>query len=248
MKSRIGTSNLVFVRFYSVKAVAFVLALSLIGLMPQTAFASNACISDPAGVACVTAKANSLQVVVNKTRALNPKNYYPNDLVKIPKFNPYGRIIRKSVSKAIVAMGVQMKHDKKGTLVVQSGFRSFASQTKIHNSKVKALGKVKGENLAARPGYSEHQTGLAVDFGAAGVSTLQISFAKSKAGIWLAANAHRYGFVLRYPKGKTGITGYQFEPWHFRFVGVTVATQMFNQKIATLEEYYGLPAAPRYLN
>jgi D-alanyl-D-alanine carboxypeptidase len=102
--------------------------------------------------------------------------------------------------------------------------------------------------LAARPGYSEHQTGLAVDFAARGVSTLQVSFAKTKAGIWLAANAYRYGFVLRYPSGKTAITGYSFEPWHFRYVGVEVATAMHDQNIQTLEEFYALPAAPSYLN
>jgi D-alanyl-D-alanine carboxypeptidase len=199
-------------------------------------------------VDCLTSKVSSLQVVVNKTRPLNPKTYYPSDLVKVPQFNPLGRLVRKPVSDAIVAMGKQMKLDKQGSLVVQSGFRSFTSQTTIHNAKVKALGKVKGENLAARPGYSEHQTGLAVDFSAAGVSTLQISFAKTKAGIWLAANAYKYGFVLRYPKDKTPITGYQYEPWHFRFVGVTVARSMHDQHISTLEEFYGYPAAPGYLN
>ena len=72
--------------------------------------------------------------------------------------------------------------------------------------------------------------------------------AKTKAGIWLAANAYRYGFVLRYPSGKTSITGYSFEPWHFRYVGIDVATAMHDQNIQTLEEFYGLPAAPGYLN
>jgi D-alanyl-D-alanine carboxypeptidase len=89
---------------------------------------------------------------------------------------------------------------------------------------------------------------LAVDFGAQGVSTLQVSFAKTKAGIWLAANSYKYGFVLRYPFGKTKITGYSFEPWHFRFVGVATATEMHDQGISTLEEFYALPAAPNYLN
>ena len=111
-----------------------------------------------------------------------------------------------------------------------------------------SIGKVAGEKLAARPGHSEHQTGLAVDFAAKGVSTLTTSFAKTKAGIWLAANAWKYGFILRYPKGKTAVTGYQFEPWHFRYVGVRTATDMHDRNILTLEEYYSLPAAPNYLN
>ena len=246
MKSRIRISNLRFARFYSVKAIALALALSLIAFAPQSASAVTNCPSTMGTVECITSKANSLQVVVNKTRPLNPKTYYPSDLVKVPQFNPLGRLVRKQVSGAIIAMGKQMKLDKKGTLIVQSGFRSYSSQKTIHAAKVRALGKVKGENLAARPGYSEHQTGLSVDFAAAGVSTLQVSFAKTKAGIWLAANAYKYGFVLRYPKGKTAITGYQFEPWHFRFVGVAVATSMHDQQISTLEEFYALPAAPGY--
>lgn len=248
MKSRIRVTNPGIARHYSVKVFTFALALSLISVAPQSASALGVCTIDPNSVACITTKGDSLQVVVNKTRPLNPKTYYPSDLVKVPQFNPLGRLVRKQVSDAIVRMGKQMKLDKQGTLVVQSGFRSFASQTKIHDAKVRALGKVKGENLAARPGYSEHQTGLAVDFAAAGVSTLQISFSKTKAGIWLAANAYKYGFVLRYPKGKTTITGYQFEPWHFRFVGVTVARAIHNSGVSTLEEYYHLPAAPAYLN
>jgi D-alanyl-D-alanine carboxypeptidase len=202
----------------------------------------------PQSVGCITAKGSSLQVVVNKTRPLNPRTYRPSDLVRVPQFNPLGRILRKNVSSAVVRMGIQMKADGKGTLVVQDGFRGYSSQKTVHDAKVRAIGKIKGEKWVARPGYSEHQTGLAVDLAAAGVSTLHISFSKTKAGIWLAANAYKYGFVLRYPKGKTAITGYRFEPWHFRYVGVEVATDMHEKKVLTLEEYYGLPAAPRYLD
>jgi len=70
----------------------------------------------------------------------------------------------------------------------------------------------------------------------------------STAGNWLSRNCYKYGFIVRYPYGKTKITGYTYEPWHFRFVGVEVATAMYKQKISTLEEYYSLPAAPGYLN
>lgn len=241
-------ANRVVASFISVRAVALALVLSLLSVGAPPASALNVCTIEPTGVACITSKADSLQVVVNKTRPLSPKSYYPRELVRIPKYNPLGRIVRKDVSAAIVKLGNQMKADGKGTLVVQSGFRSYASQTKIHDSKVSALGKAKGERLAARPGYSEHQTGLAVDFAAQGVSTLEISFAKTKAGIWLAANAYKYGFVLRYPYGKTKITGYSYEPWHFRYVGVETATAMYDQAISTLEEFYALPAAPNYLN
>lgn len=224
-------------RFYSVRAIALVLALSLTALSTVSASALEPI--DTAG---------SYQVVVNKTRPLNPVTYRATDFVKVPKYNPYGRILRSEVSASVVRLGNAMKASGKGTLIVQSGYRSYASQKTIHKAKVRALGKVRGEKLAARPGYSEHQTGLAVDFAARGVSTLKLSFARTKAGIWLAANAYSFGFVLRYPSGKTEVTGYSFEPWHFRYVGVDVATAMHDQGITTLEEYYNLPAAPSYLN
>lgn len=230
------------------KAITFAIVFSLASLGSLPAHAVSACASDPSSISCITKNPKSFQVVVNKISPISPKNYYPAGLVKVPKFNPFQRIVRKEVSAAIVKLGNQMKADGKGTLIVQSGFRSFASQTSIHSAKVRAIGKVKAEKLAARPGYSEHQTGLAVDFAASGVSTLQISFAKTKAGIWLAANAYRYGFIMRYPSGKTAVTGYSFEPWHFRFVGVKLATAMRDQNISTLEEFYQLPAAPKYLN
>lgn len=237
MKARNLKSNQSVARIYSVKAIALVLALSLSALTSVGASAVESIDT-----------ASSYQVVVNKTRPLRPVTYRPSDLVKVPRYNPYARIVRREVSAAIVLLGNDMKAAGQGTLIVQSGYRSYSSQTTIHRAKVRALGKVRGEKLAARPGYSEHQTGLAVDFAARGVSTLQVSFAKTKAGIWLAANAYRYGFVLRYPSGKTAITGYSFEPWHFRYVGVEVATAMHDQSVATLEEFNSLPAAPNYLN
>ena len=234
-------------RSISVRVVTLALTLSLISVGSIPATALEVCDVDPKSVACITGKPSSTNVVVNKIRPL-PKSYYPANLVRVPKFNPLGRIVKKEVSTAIVKLGNQMKAEGKGTLFVQSGFRSYSSQSRIHSSKVSAIGKTRGERLVARPGHSEHQTGLAVDFGAQGVSTLTVSFAKTKAGIWLAANAYKYGFILRYPSGKTSITGYSYEPWHFRYVGVETSTAMHNQGIATLEEFYGLPAAPKYLN
>jgi len=85
---------------------------------------------------------DSLQVIVNKAHPLVPKNYYPRELVRVAKYNPYGRIARKDVAAAIVKLGNQMQADKKGVLIVQSGFRSFALQTKLHAAKVSAIGKL----------------------------------------------------------------------------------------------------------
>lgn len=185
--------------------------------------------------------AKSLQVVVNKMRALNPVDYFPRGKVLIgyswvakPAAEAYGQL-----KSAVTAK-------KLGTLCVNSGYRSFASQTAIHRSKVRLLGKTAGEKLAARPGHSEHQTGLAID-----VSTTQLgcrigSFGASRASKWISENAWQYGFIVRYPNGKTAITGYVWEPWHLRFVGVELATEMKSKKISTLEEFFALPAAPKY--
>lgn len=218
--------------FITLKVLILGITLSLI-----TVNSSGAMATDP----------SNYQIVVNKRTPLSPLSYRPTDLVTVSKYNPYGRILRREVAAKVIAMGNAMKAAGKGKLIVQSGYRSYSSQKSILKAKTIAIGKTKALLLVAKPGFSEHQTGLAVDFAAYGVSTLTTSFAKTKAGIWLAANAYQYGFVLRYPKGKTAITGYNFEPWHFRYVGIPVATEMHDQGIQTLEEFYGLPAAPDYI-
>lgn len=185
--------------------------------------------------------AKSLQVVVNKQRPLNPVEYLPRGKVLIGY-----SYVAKPAADAYFLLKAAVSKAKLGTLCINSGYRSFNSQTLIHDAKVALLGKTAGEKLAARPGYSEHQTGLAMD-----VSTTQLgcrigSFGASKASKWIAANAWQYGFVVRYPNGKTAITGYVWEPWHLRFVGLELAADMKAKNMATLEEYFALPAAPKY--
>jgi D-alanyl-D-alanine carboxypeptidase len=185
--------------------------------------------------------AKSLQVVVNKKRPLNPVEYFPRGKVQIGY-----SWVAKPAADAYVLLKAAVTKAKLGTLCINSGYRSFGSQTLIHDAKVALLGKTAGEKLAARPGYSEHQTGLAMD-----ISTTQLgcrigAFGASRASVWIAANAWQYGFVVRYPNGKTPITGYVWEPWHLRFVGLELAADMKAKNIATLEEYFALPAAPRY--
>jgi D-alanyl-D-alanine carboxypeptidase len=185
--------------------------------------------------------ANSLWVVANKQRPLNPITYKP----ALGYFK--GVALAKVTATALTQMAAGMAKDKAGTLLLNSGYRSYDTQKIVHARQVANLGLKAGEALAARPGYSEHQTGLAADVSASGQGcVIQVCFAKTKAGKWLAANAWQYGFILRYPDGQTKITGYQFEPWHFRFVGVQLATEMKSQNITTLEKFWQLPAAPAY--
>lgn len=115
-----------------------------------------------------------------------------------------------------------------------SGFRSYSRQNTIYNNYVKRDGQAQADTYSAKPGHSEHQTGLAFDVGA-----LDGNYGETPEGQWLAQNAHTYGFIIRYPKDKTHITGYMYEPWHIRYVGIEHATNIYSQNI-TLEEYLGV--------
>lgn len=190
-------------------------------------------------------------VVVNKLRPLNPIDYTPK--VITPPFrhpathNPHALRLTKEAGVAFVKLAQGAKDAGAGYLFLQSGYRSYSTQKAVHARQVSRLGLKAGEALAARPGYSEHQTGLAADVGAIGQGCLiRICFATTKMGKWLAANAYKYGFIIRYPKGQTPITGYQYEPWHLRYVGLPVAADMKQQSITVLENYWGLQSAPDY--
>ena len=122
-----------------------------------------------------------------------------------------------------------------------SGFRSYEYQTTLYNRYVNRDGKANADRYSARPGYSEHQTGLAFDIGEVNRQDLWLTeeFGETPAGQWLMNNAHHYGFILRYPKGKEHITGFMYESWHYRYVGVEHATTIYNAN-TTLEEYLNI--------
>lgn len=122
-------------------------------------------------------------------------------------------------------------------LAVLSAYRSYQTQVWVHNYWVSQLGQYYADLCSARPGHSEHQLGTTVDFTSSTIGyQLTRDFGYTKEGIWLERNAHKYGFVLSYPKGKDGTTGYIWEPWHFRWVGKAVAEEIRNKGM-TLEEY-----------
>lgn len=122
-----------------------------------------------------------------------------------------------------------------------STYRSFEYQTTLYERYVARDGEKAADTYSARPGYSEHQTGLAFDIGEVNFEQhfASSSFGETGAGKWVAANAHRFGFVMRYPEGKEQITGYMHESWHFRFVGTEIAEEIFKRNL-TLEEYLGV--------
>lgn len=182
-------------------------------------------------------------LLVNKQNPLQPRNYVPNHMV-VPTVTFRGnstdqeqlvvRVVQEPLQQMIAAANEQ------GVAInVQSAFRSFALQTKLYNSYVSTQGRAYAETYSAKPGYSEHQTGLAVDLGGSSnpACNLQNCFADTLEGKWLAGNAYKYGFVLRYPRGSEKITGYSYEPWHYRYVGIRDAEVMHKNGIKTLEEY-----------
>jgi D-alanyl-D-alanine carboxypeptidase len=180
----------------------------------------------------------SIWVVVNKLRPLNPQDYVPEGLVDVPVPHTWDPLLRQEASDAIVAMFDAAASEAGLSLASNSAYRSYAAQQSIYD----------GDDLStARPGHSEHQTGLVMDIGAeSGECSLDQCFGDTDEGIWLRDNAYRFGFILRYPADKTPITGYEYEPWHFRYVGLDLATEMHDTGFTTLEEFFGLPAAPDY--
>lgn len=193
----------------------------------------------------------SITVVVNKRRPLNPVDYAPADLVfpQVPLVvTEANAVLRPEAAGALQDMVAAAAADGVGLTLV-SGYRSYADQVATYNHWVAQNGgnTAAADNVSARPGYSEHQTGLALDLGQTdGACTLSLCFRDTAAGAWAADNAHRFGFILRYPQDFHQVTGFFAESWHYRYVGLEVAEAMRNSATATLEEHFGLPAAPDY--
>ncbi|WP_312180544.1 M15 family metallopeptidase [Arthrobacter sp.] len=182
----------------------------------------------------------SISVVVNKARPLTDPAYLPEDLA-----DAGGVTLRAEAASAYQRMSADAAAEGVGMSAV-SGFRPADAQALLHASYIDNYGASAAESISARAGYSEHQTGLAVDIGNPdGACSLQACFDTTPAGAWAAAHASKYGFIVRYPDGAAGITGFDYEPWHLRYVGVDLAGKLAGAGI-TLEEYAGLPAAPGY--
>jgi D-alanyl-D-alanine carboxypeptidase len=190
-------------------------------------------------------------VVVNKLNHLTPADYAPADLAapdiptRISASNPEMQI-RAEAATALKHLGADAA-SAGYNLLLSSGYRSYVIQMSVYNGYIASRGQTAADTDSARPGHSEHQTGWAADLGVTdGACLLQQCFGNLPAGKWLAASAYKYGFILRYQADKTAVTGYSYEPWHIRYVGAALAQEMHTQGISTLEEFFGLPAAPDY--
>jgi len=177
-------------------------------------------------------------MLVNKYYKLD-KDYEPDDLVTIKTDHSWGAYgdnqIREEVYDAFKDMWTSAKENNI-YLMINSSYRPYADQERVYNNYKDANGESYADKIAARPGYSEHQTGLALDIFCTTNSSTK-TFADSDAYRWLLENAHKYGFILRYPEGKEEITGYAFESWHYRYVGKDLAEKIYTEGI-TFDEYY----------
>jgi len=185
-------------------------------------------------------KPDCLDVVVNKENWL-AKDYVANDLikVKVPFVSDVlemSQMMRKEAAGALEKLFATAKR-KKVMLYAVSGYRSYERQRELFKQNKKKDGEA--ANLySARAGQSEHQTGLAMDVTCEAVNfDLCEAFCETKEFEWLVEHIHKFGFVIRYPQDKEAITGYQFEPWHLRYVGKKLAKELFEKGI-TLEEFF----------
>lgn len=158
-------------------------------------------------------------LIVNKTYSV-PKDYNPGSLTSEAK-NAFDEM-----QKAASVDNIK--------LWIASGFRSYSLQTSLYNNYVLKDGKTKADTYSARPGHSEHQTGLAMD-----LNIIDSSFEGTPEAIWIEKNCYKYGFIIRYPKGKEEITGYKYEPWHVRYLGKELSEKVYNSG-KTLEEYLNI--------
>ncbi|MDO5502445.1 MAG: D-alanyl-D-alanine carboxypeptidase family protein [Actinomycetia bacterium] len=215
-------------------------------------------LGDPAAVRAVVASGEpclsiddpeSDWVVVNKTRSLDPAQYVPSGLT--PAMMPGGKgiMVLPRVSDALERLFEASAAEGAGRLGLASGYRDYASQSVIWSNRRSERGRAYADEWIARPGYSEHQLGLAVDIEPIGASgcTSHLCIANTPQGEWLAEHAWRFGFVIRYQPGQEHITGYRPEAWHLRYVGEALAADLHEGGWRTLEEYFDLPAAPDYL-
>ena len=174
-------------------------------------------------------------LIVNKSYPL-PKDYVPTNTYKdATGLNYCSECINVDAYEKYKLMKADMA-SLGMNIWIQSGYRSYSLQESLYNKYVNRDGKLAADTYSARPGHSEHQTGLAFD-----LNSISDDFQYTSEGKWINENSWRYGFILRYPKSKESITGYKYESWHLRYVGEDLATKLYNNgDWITLEEHFNL--------
>ena len=191
-----------------------------------------------------------LWVVVNKTRPYNPIDYRPSGLQMPDGVRNLAQGSMRDVAAVALNDLVTAARDAgAGEIALESGFRSYRTQVQSYGSQVASRGVAGADLVSARPGYSEHQSGLTADVVACagGCGSLD-DLAATAQGEWIVEHAWEHGWIVRYESAETGTTGYVGEPWHLRYVGPDLARAYHEGGWRTLEDFFGLPAAPDYLD
>lgn len=186
-------------------------------------------------------------VVVNKLRPLSPVDFTPQSLLEAPVQVTTGSgDVRSDVGAALAEMAAAAEADGVGRIGANNGYRSYDLQVRTHAAHVRNQGQDGADAASARAGHSEHQTGLALDLVACAPCGGIEGFGATAQGAWVAEHAWEHGFIVRYVAGATPVSGYMPEPWHVRYVGAELAAAYHAGGFRTLEEFFGLPAAPDY--
>lgn len=189
----------------------------------------------------------SIWVLVDKRQPLRPRSYVPPDLVRPDVPGGDGNQLRSMAAAAVAEMFAEGEAAGAGRMRIVSGYRSYSTQVGVYGRRAASTSTDFADQWIARPGYSEHQTGLSLDIGTVGgPCATHTCLGSTSQGAWLRKNSWRYGFILRYEEGHTDVTGYRPEAWHFRFVGKAVAADYHAGGWHTWEEYLRAPSAPSY--
>jgi len=184
----------------------------------------------------------SVWVVVNKARPLTPVEWAPDDLVDVGGYRVRA-VVAEPLSRMLAAAAAEGVR-----LELRSAFRSVEYQRGVHADVVARIGQERADEVSARPGHSEHQTGLAVDVGSGSqpACDFEACFGDTAEGRWVAARAGEFGLVVRYTAANREVTGYAPEGWHLRWVGADLVAEMQRRGVTTLEELFGVPGGPQY--
>lgn len=187
--------------------------------------------SPQAALQKAAAEKGNIAQLVNKKHPL-PADYTPPDLVKVNLPSTRETYLRKEAASALSQMFAAAKKDG-ANLSCSSGYRSYADQKRIFDQHVASLGEKQANEISSKPGQSEHQTGLTMDLTCNELNgDLQQTFINTKEGKWVAAHAQDYGFIVRFPKGKEAETGYEYEPWHIRYLGKDLAIKVYQSGLS----------------
>ncbi len=179
----------------------------------------------------------SKTIIANKFYLLK-EDYVPENLVDISNLYAWGTDNKatEETLNAFIQMQQACKEEIGITIMINSSYRSYEEQQEVYDYYKKLYDEAYADSIAARPGHSEHQTGLALDIFSY-TDRIQKTFSEGETYKWLKDNSYKYGFILRYPEGKENITGFSFESWHYRYVGLDIAKAIYDSGL-TYEEYY----------